>query len=119
MRISLGACSVLTYVWPIIYRVDVEEVMKIEDVFFLFIHIMLFFVVIAGIVLLAADLWFLAAILFIAAWFTNDYFKDRCLGLYADRREDCSVDYVIPEIVYGDENIDNGEVIDAEWEEIE
>jgi hypothetical protein len=92
--------------------------MKVENAFFLFIHIMLFFVVIAGIVLLAAGHWFLALILFAASWWTNDYFKDRCLGLYADRREDCSVDYVIPEVVNGDENIDNGEVIDAEWEEI-
>lgn len=91
---------------------------SIKDSFMLSIHTMLVLVAIAGILFLAVGEVIIALALLIPAWFINGHFKDRCLGFYIGRREDCSVDYVIPEIMHNGENINDGEIIDAEWEEI-
>lgn len=88
------------------------------DTIMKFIHGMLFFVAIAAVMLFFFGLKILAAIIFLGIWAFDAHFKDRCLGFYAGKREDCSVDYVIPEIMHDNENLDDGEVIDAEWEEI-
>ena len=82
------------------------------------IHLTLFFMALAAMMLFAFVSKALGLVILLCVWVTDRHFKDRCLGLYAGRREDCSVDYVIPEVVYGGENIDDGEVMDAEWEEI-
>ncbi len=92
--------------------------MRLKDLFTQFAHGMLAFMAIAGIIFLAVGAYIPAAALLIGAWNFDRYFRDRCLGFYTGKREDCSVDYVVPEIMHDGENLNNDDVIDAEWEDI-
>lgn len=88
------------------------------DIIMKFIHGMLLFVAVVTIMLFAFGSKLLAIIALLCVWAANCHFRDRCLGFYVGRREDCSIDYVIPQVIYESENIDNSKVVDAEWEEI-
>jgi len=88
------------------------------DTIMKFIHGALFFIAATAVILFFFIPKIIAAIILLCVWAVDTHFKDHCLGFYIGRREDCSVDYVTPEIMHDNENLDDGEVVDAEWEEI-
>ena len=80
-----------------------------------FVHGVLAFIAIAGVIFLAIGEYIIAIVLLVGVWNFDRYFQDKCLGFYVGRREDCSVDYVIPKIIHNSENLNDDDIIDTEF----